>query len=481
MTDAVRDPGNSHEVLTKFESVKEVAYFLALKWIWNKIPTLEQIRQYCRADGAYFCALEGCELVGAPQRGKDSMVTIGPLVFCHAHGLEVLQLMRQELGVKDEKLQWYYLSKTLHNAGVADERAAAQAQEDGAENRRAKQAAEEIETRWVRLNEARDWGPRHADYIARQKVEEAARTDHPDQQVSAASPVAQPPEARSVQKIPSVEAYAAMTNEELEEAHKAAGELIQMLESERDRLGEEAFTEEVRIQHEAQARIAEARKRKALARIAELKGKVGIRMASVPTASVSENPLPETKPGQASHRSGQPQNGVAGSADDIVAFVRKIQDGAWVQRADKRGTPDTMEYQCVVARNLPHACSAWSSAERMKIVRAPNGQVFFGICTVCAAIACAAGVQIEKTTLEQALMSLRPARERGGEWGQRPVGPNGKPVRHTGKTAREREKARRKAPVTADGIKSEDTAAAKPAKPDKAARRTAKEAAKGRR
>lgn len=169
----VQPAGNNdqqHQQLIRFESLAEASAFLAWKYAWNTLPTMAQLVLCMRANGEYGCAMDGCEISAAPDRKQDKMVTVGVFVFCHEHGLGVISALRGDFGVDDKKCLFHYLSKTLHNAEFADNRAADEAKEDGQENRRVKRAAEEIESRWLRLAEARGWSAGFIKKVARERV-----------------------------------------------------------------------------------------------------------------------------------------------------------------------------------------------------------------------------------------------------------------------------------------------------------------------
>lgn len=121
---SMADTDGGMESSSRRMSVAQAAELLAQKCTWRVRPTLDQLALYQREDGAYFCAVEGCAVEGLPERGKDAMATMGPLVFCHAHGKEVLGMLRREhcAGVA---CKWHYLSRTVHFAGQANAHAAA--------------------------------------------------------------------------------------------------------------------------------------------------------------------------------------------------------------------------------------------------------------------------------------------------------------------------------------------------------------------
>lgn len=152
------------EIPVKF-TPEQAACLLAWQRLWMRMPTMDQLALYRRDNGAYFCAVEGCGKEGLPEHRRDTMVTIGPLCFCHEHGNEVLRILRNDLQTDADtqechgkKCQWHYLSKTLYVSEASDIRKAQEAQEGGEENRGAAKATEEMDTRADRLEEAVSWG-----------------------------------------------------------------------------------------------------------------------------------------------------------------------------------------------------------------------------------------------------------------------------------------------------------------------------------
>ncbi|MBI2552653.1 hypothetical protein HYW17_05135 [Candidatus Uhrbacteria bacterium] len=167
---------------TKF-SEDDAAALLARGALWAKLPTRDQLALYQYQDegGAYFCAIQDCAVAGQPEHGKDPMATIGPLVFCHAHGKAVLSRLRLDFdaGADSDKTggkrcQWYYLSRTLRNAEVRDGDVAEQTAEDGEEDWRKRGAEEEMTSRAERLEKTREWASRHRTWVAARKAGQEA-------------------------------------------------------------------------------------------------------------------------------------------------------------------------------------------------------------------------------------------------------------------------------------------------------------------
>ena len=171
----------SEEILTKLASVEKAGYFLAYGHLWDRFPTMAQLALYRREDGAFFCAIQGCEVAGPPVRGEDMMVTIGPIVLCHDHGEAARKVMREKLDARDSAddkvCKWHYLSKTLHFSELSDKQHAQRAEKDGEENRHAKRAAQEIAGRGEHLRKALEWGPRHAKWVASQRAEQVIQQE----------------------------------------------------------------------------------------------------------------------------------------------------------------------------------------------------------------------------------------------------------------------------------------------------------------
>ncbi|OGL92075.1 hypothetical protein A3H11_02370 [Candidatus Uhrbacteria bacterium RIFCSPLOWO2_12_FULL_47_10] len=154
--------------LTRF-SARDAACLLTYDYLYQRMPSLTQLAFYCGADGSYSCAIADCTATGNTNCKQDAMVTVGPFVLCHSHGREVLKIGRYEFGLGDE-FKFYYLFKTLHNAGVADDRAA-----ENPDSKRTQGVAREMETRQERLPKARELGNRLAEKFVRQKEEAAAQ------------------------------------------------------------------------------------------------------------------------------------------------------------------------------------------------------------------------------------------------------------------------------------------------------------------
>ncbi|MDO8505652.1 MAG: hypothetical protein Q7S48_03690 [bacterium] len=142
------------------------------------------------------------------------------------------------------------------------------------------------------------------------------------------------------------------------------------------------------------------------------------------------------------------------TASSVLDIVGRLAAGKHhgIQFGDRRGNGAVAEYQCVVAKNAPQACSTWASADRMRAVVMRGGRVFFGICNICSAIAEAANIPVGQMTFQQMLQlkNSEPVQGIDVEPMLR-LGPGGKPVRKTGKTEKKRAKRVCVAPVDKSG------------------------------